>query len=569
MRFFLPLSVLGCLVITACNDQIAGVKFSWCEPFSWIFPDQLEASPIENPVVDVARGGVAAAAFVLTGLPPGQQLEISADDPDCRFFEMIDVCVNVNTSEVGFAVSPHHPKSKSVIRDAPFREYDALKPLARPFTTKKTTLAVYCRIPVKSYAEPGLHPIKIRISAGEKSWENILTLRIAPVTLPAVGQDSVFFTNWFKWKNLDFSKSVEPWGEEFWRILSEHAAAMHSSRQNTFLVPLDAFFTYDQATRKFTLNEERLEKFIRLFTDAGLYWIEGGHFGRRAGDWTTENFKIHLSGNIVSSVEANEDVAQIGRLLMAFIRKHHLEARWIQHAADEPIRQNAVSYRLLCGMIRKYMPGIILMDANYDPNIVGGCDIWCTQVHEYEKDRAKYEAMRQVGDQLWAYTCCRPGGPWLNRLNDGELTRPMLLGWGCGHYGIEGFLHWGWNCYRSKEENPSYKGDHRQDPFEETAPIDPQGLPPGDTHAVYPGPNNEVWPSLRLESMRQGIEDWELIRMLKKRDPARCDRIVATVFRSFCDFDPDPAAITRARKELLDALSESTIPAVAPSAPKK
>ena len=76
----------------------------------------------------------------------------------------------------------------------------------------------------------------------------------------------------------------------------------------------------------------------------------------------------------------------------------------------------------------------------------------------------------------------------------------------------------------------------------------------GDTHVVYPGDDGSVCSGMRLEAQRQGLEDWELIRLLQKKDPAKCDAIIRRVFRKFDDFTPDPVAIRKARAALLKAL---------------
>ncbi|MBR3707418.1 MAG: hypothetical protein IKM17_00195, partial [Lentisphaeria bacterium] len=62
--------------------------------------------------------------------------------------------------------------------------------------------------------------------------------------------------------------------------------------------------------------------------------------------------------------------------------------------------------------------------------------------------------------------------------------------------------------------------------------------------------------SCRLEAQREGMEDWELIRQLMKKDPVKCRKIIRTVFRAFNDFTPEPAVIRKARKALLAALTE-------------
>ena len=526
------------------------------DPLEWMYPDRLDdlKSGLKKPCFDVPRGGFCSVGMVMKGLRPGETVELEADDPGCRFFRMKDVCVNLNTAEISFAERPDNPKSQSVTRNAPFRVYDVLCPMDKTFIPDSAAAPIYIQRAVGRNESPGLHTVNVRIRSGNERKTAAFSFRVSPVRLPRTGKGTVYFTNWFDPQNFDFPGTIKLWTKRFWKLTADHAALMHHMRQNTFLVPLSLFFRYDSG--KFTLLEKELKQWIRIFTDAGLYWVEGGHPGVRDGGWNAVDFKVIHSGHSVRSREGCRDLASMMMQLRAFIDRNGLRDRWIQHVADEPIACNAGPYRIFAGIVRRYLPGIPLMDALSDLNIAGAVDIWCPQIQIYQREREGFEAVReQQGDRLWVYTCCCPGGHWLNRLCDGELTRPLLLGWGCAEYRIEGFLHWGWNQYKhyTTPDIPPY-----QDPYEVTAPRhndnDTSCLPPGDTHIVYPGPNGTIYPSLRLEAQREGIEDWELIRMLQRKAPEKCPKIVRRIFRTFNDYTADPRKIREARSDLLREL---------------
>ena len=535
------------------------LDFLWHDPLEWLYPDRLDSlkPALKAPCFEVPRGSFASIAFVLTGLTPGRKVILATDDRHCRLYAMADVCVNLNTAEISFAEREDNPKSKSVTRNAPFRVYDVLRPLDGTFIPGSGCAAFYLQRPVGYRERPGTLKIQLKIQSGEEIRTETCSFRISPAALPRTGRRSVIMTNWLDPINFVFPAPIKLWSPRFWKLTVRHAALMHHMRQNMFLVPLNLFVQYDRKNGTFSLLEKELKKWIRIFTDAGLYWIEGGHFGIRAGSWFTTEFQVIHSSNPARSPEGSRDIAQIALQLRDFIDRNGLRDRWFQHVADEPIECNADSYRIFVGIVRKYLPGIPIVEALGDLKIAGAVDVWCPQVQVYQKDRDGFEQTRLQGDRIWVYTCCNPGGPWLNRLCDEDLTRPLLLGWGCGLYGLEGFLHWGWNQYRhytSPDRAPI------QDPYEETAPLHKDGavshLPPGDTHIVYPGPRGEIYPSLRLEAQREGLEDWELIRMLRKLAPRKCDPIIRQVFRTFADFTPDPKAIRQARSALLRALEK-------------
>lgn len=527
------------------------------DPLEWLYPDRLTS--LKNPMkttIDVARGGIVSIAMVLTGLKKGKEITLASGEPKTVFSEMIDVAVQFNTGEQGFTVCNWSPKSKYITRDAPYRVFDALKVIDGGFTPRKTAAALYLQIPVARNAKPGTYTVTLSVSDGKTVKEVSFKYKVHAVTLPAAGAKSRYLTNWMSTKNFaEYGKPVKKWSKQYWDRLAEQAAMMYHARQNTFIVWLSDFFEYENGV--FTLNTARLKRYIRTFTDAGLYWIEGGHFGGRVdGQWNAEDFAVMMSQNSIKSIEGNRDIAQIGRQLYAFIQKNGYADRWIQHVTDEPILCNADSYRIFVGLVRKYMPGLPLMDAMSDPEIAGAPDIWCPQIQVFEQKKDLFDAVREQGDRIWSYTCCLPGGAYLNRLLDGELTRPLLLGWGNAFYDIEGFLHWGWNQYMPYKVSAT----DRQNPYEETAPLEWNGktehtVPAGDTHIVYPGEDGSVLSSMRLESQREGMEDWELLEMLKKKDLKKAHAIIKKVFRAFNDYNADPAEIRKARKSLLEALS--------------
>jgi hypothetical protein len=148
---------------------------------------------------------------------------------------------------------------------------------------------------------------------------------------------------------------------------------------------------------------------------------------------------------------------------------------------------------------------------------------------------------------VWFYTCCFPGGPWLNRLLDMELLRPALFGWAAARFRLDGFLHWGLNHYRPD-----------QDPFQQSV-VGHGGdnrLPAGDTHIVYPGPDGP-WSSVRLEAQREGFEDYEMLTELGWDRVREGLAIVRPVLRGFDRYTKDVTVLREARRRLYAAATEA------------
>ena len=518
------------------------------DSLEFLFPDSpVGEKPVSRLKLDLARGATASVHLLLNGLKTGAGLRCrvrSGGRPvaGAGWFRLVEVPVEVNTGLEAFVEKEGEP-NPHVIRRAPFKVYDAMEPVAGSLRVAGPAMALRLQIPVDRQEKPGCRRYEIEVEVAGERQSFILETVVHRPAIPPSGKDSFPYTNWFWCEPIARNHRLEPWSPAHWRILGRYAKLMARARQNTFLLSLGSVFEF-QKDRP-VLNRPRLRRLVKLFTEAGLYYIEGGHLAtRHKGEWAATYFDLVLKPVAATSPEGNALLASIGRQLWSEIEGQGWGNRWIQHVADEPTAGLAADYRILCGMARKYLPGLPLLDATMDPALAGSVDIWCPLNRSYQKNRERFVEYQLLGDLVWFYTCCAPGGPWLNRLLDMELLRPALLGWGAAHFGLDGFLHWGLNYLQPG-----------RDPFRTSvmAPITPKSWPAGDTHVVYPGPDGP-WSSLRLEAQREGFEDYELLRRLRDRNPRRLAAVIRPVFRAFDDYTRDTAVFRRGRRALLAAL---------------
>jgi Domain of unknown function (DUF4091) len=150
----------------------------------------------------------------------------------------------------------------------------------------------------------------------------------------------------------------------------------------------------------------------------------------------------------------------------------------------------------------------------------------------------------KAGGEAWFYTCVFPQGRYLNRFIDYPLLKTRLLHWFNFRHGLSGYLHWGGNFWDG-------------DPYQNTEIIINAGqdlLPPGDAFITYPWrEENSIHSSIRLETMRDGIEDYELLRAAAEKDPTRARQIAAQAVPTITDYIRDVASFRRLQRELLAA----------------
>ena len=524
------------------------MRAEWRDALEFVYADDTVAStPQQQMRLAVARGGTISAHILIDGLTAGEALTMRVRRSghavsEAEWFRLQDVPVEKNTGPVGFIEKPGE-RNEFVTRRAPFRVYDVLVPTPAHLPAPGSRAVLRLHIPVLPSATPETRSYTVDVKAGNDTATLALEATVHRSVIPPVGRDSFPYTNWFNYELIATRHGLKPWTPEHWAMLKSYAELMARTRQNTFWITLGTVF--EQEKGRPVLNRTRLRHIVKTFTDAGLYFIEGGHVaGRTGGEWKATTFDLSVAKVRATSVAGNAALADLCGQLAEEIGEHDWEERWLQHVTDEPTDANAADYRILAGMVRKYLPGVPILDATMHVELAGAVDIWCPQAQEFQRHEADFRAFQALGDRVWFYTCCFPGGPWLNRLLDQELLRPALFGWGAARFGLQGFLHWGFNHYR-----------HDQDPFQQSV-VDHGGgnnLPAGDTHVVYPGTDGP-WSSLRLEAQREGCEDYELLRLLQKKDPKQAATIIHQALRAFDDYTKDPVVLRSARRALLLAL---------------
>ena len=515
----------------------------------WLYPDTpIPGVPDRKVELDVARGGRTGFQVLLRGTAAGTPLDYSIEgDLSPEIYQLIDVRVPENSGPPCSAIPPDQPTPDYVIRKAPYRVFEALRPLKSGDPARGESTGLYASIFIPRDAQPGRRNGRLRIRSGGSEADVDVTVNVYAARVPEQGHLRV--TNWFNTGRMARMHGVEPWSEAHWAILQKYAAMMRRGRQTDFIpVPPERTKTGDET---WTFDFSRTERMIRMFLNEGFTHIELPHIaGHDRRKERVAPFVIDIDGTQTSGT-SHEAYVFLSQYLPAWgemLRRNGWYDLAIQHVVDEPNPKDFDDYRIMAGTVRKFLPGVPLIDALGNPELDGAVNIWVPVSESYEEHREGFEAHRRRGDTLWFYTCCNPTGFYLNRLIDNELLRTRLLHWANWRYRLDGFLHWGLN--QVIEE---------QDPFEDTCP--PHGpykdfhLPPGDSHILYPGPDGP-WSSVRFEAMGSGIEDYELLRLVGERNPELADEICAQLVRTFTDYDATVDGFNAAHRRLLEEASK-------------
>ena len=153
------------------------------------------------------------------------------------------------------------------------------------------------------------------------------------------------------------------------------------------------------------------------------------------------------------------------------------------------------------------------------------------------------------GNQVqWTYTCMGPQGNYANRFIRIPLIKTRILHWINYRYNAVGYLHWGL-CY--------WYGCPNGDPYQDAYDLSRQyqgSFIGGDMFIVYPG-DGELYPSVRLCAMRDGIRDYDLLRMIESRSKADADAFCARFVMDNATYNTNIDNFRRLRRDMLEYLS--------------
>lgn len=180
-------------------------------------------------------------------------------------------------------------------------------------------------------------------------------------------------------------------------------------------------------------------------------------------------------------------------------------------------------------------------------------DIWCFQIEDYNEGLKK--KLEGIGKEIWMYVS-GPGGSYPNLAIDFSAIDPRIIPWMCWKYNIKGLLYWCVNWWTVNPYQSVANTNWGQN---------------GNGLLYYPGENGPV-SSLRLELIRDGIEDYEYFFLLgqrikqletKESNPAikaALDKakallsIDSSIINSLKDYTQDPELIYKRRRDIAETI---------------
>jgi hypothetical protein len=540
-------------------EQLADmISFEAVDPLQKIFKETTFFDAVE-PVADVARGEHASFQFAIRSIRTIHKLTASVVQlsRNLDLFSKNTFIGFVGYTRVGRPLpNPSKDKLNPVSGYYPDPILDTTSMDIRNFTTQPlwVTVTIPETIPAGDYT--ALLTIKGTMDGKAFFLNRPITVRIYRVTIT---KTSLLVTNWFglgksQLIQLSGGKDSVEFEGNYWKWLHVAAKKMKEYDQNVIMTPIFALTKITQSNNNFKFDFARFDHFVQTFIDEGaLDRIEGGHIGGRMGNWYAQfgvytpymkNDTMRMKNVSITDPEAQNFYKQFIPALLEHLKEKGWEKIYLQHICDEPEPGNEKTYADIAEYIKSIAPDIKLIDAVHSHGVKNTVDVWVPQLDFYDSDYVFYKERKAVGNEVWFYTCLAPQGEYANRFIELPLIKTRILHWINFRFGATGYLHWGWNFWSANC-------------FEETSGIIPEAgniMPGGDAFITYPG-NGKILSSIRLEAMRDGIVDYELLKMLEEKKPEVAHEICRQVVYEFAKYDLDIKALRAKRKLILQLLS--------------
>ena len=278
---------------------------------------------------------------------------------------------------------------------------------------------------------------------------------------------------------------------------------------------------------------------------------------------------------------------------LTIVQDHLEEMGWLGrdyvYWFDEPNTENYPFVREGMEIIHRSAPKItrFITEHRPGPDIMDVSEISCTVIGQLDPD--VIADLVAKGREFWSYVCCCPKAPYLSLFIDHDAINMRMWLWLSYKYEMKGILVWSANYWNSSTASPeNYLQNPWEDPMSYTVGY---GLPSGkqngwgngDGRFFYPpnrDPNNHSKkflegpvPCLRLENIRDGIEDYEFLLLLEKeiknptgknrkkiREAQKLLALPASLVTGPTDYNKDPQALIQYRikvGELLHAMNKN------------
>jgi hypothetical protein len=402
---------------------------------------------------------------------------------------------------------------------------DPLQPSPPAEIKANWTQGVWLTISVPRDAAPGDYKGRLRIQAGSESRGFNLSLRVFDFTLPGMTQGDFYLNIWQDPAAVARVAKVPLWSAEHWKLLEAYAQnlANHGQKSISTSIVYDPWrsqtgFVYPSMVEwrfpgtyqagqasKFQFDFSVFDRYVEMMMKAGIdksiqcfSMVDGP--GRTSlcniGYIDTATGKLRVCPTHVGDA-AYRDVW--GAFLPALVR-HLKERGWLDRSYigfdEKPQSIMKGIFKVLKADAPELKVALAGGSSSQESATAGDLILYYGALRRRAAVRKLLEERRTAGPTTF-YTACGTASP--NTFIYSPQWESRLLPWIAFQHGLAGYARWAYQTWSANVWRRPLIRWHT-----------------GDSFLVYPGKTGPI-DSTRWELLRQGIQDYEALEMLKQK----------------------------------------------------
>ncbi|MFJ9905584.1 glycoside hydrolase domain-containing protein [Streptomyces sp. NPDC101152] len=416
-------------------------------------------------------------------------------------------------------------------------------------------------------AAPGTYTGTVRVTADDGTKVTYpLSVEVANAAVPDAKDSSFFLDVWAQPETMALNSGVEPWSDRHWKLIEAYDKDLAGHGQkvvNTTIVdnpwhhqwslgtrrsqtatPYSSMVAWKWDGSRFSFGFSRWDRYVRTALKAGV-GPDIGAFSMLA--FQDGEHLTYTDTRTGKSVYENVDLGGTrwreawGTFLPAFVR--HLRGKgWLDRTYlsfdERPVQSMTVVRDFVHEVAPEFDRRISVAGSAGTADLASDLSVSWDGIDQMTAEKA--EERRAEGKVTTFYVYGTPAHP--NTLSYSPAVEARMLPWIAAQRHLDGFLRWSYNSWTS-------------DPFTQPVYIFTQG----DEYLVYPGGNGPM-SSIRWEQLKEGIEDFELIGELRKKEGGTADsdalaQALSTATRNLDGRTKDVTDVETARAAVVKALT--------------
>lgn len=501
------------------------------------------------------RNGQTSAQLAITSEEDLQDVQVEVSDLQAVTGNVTIPQEQVTVSYPSFV--PNKGAGGGVIAD-PLLKVDRIDVPARKVQP------VWFNFTIPKEAESGTYTAKIKITANEKeAVTHDITIEVANVMLPNPEEFDFHLNLWMQPDSVAVAHDVELWSDEHWSLLKEYIRDISTRGQKVInavladdpwqvrqpdgsyraqtYTPYGNLVDWHYDGESWAFDYELFDKYVELSLQEGM-----GPYIHAFGMVMFGN--DHLKYTDTRTGETIDRAVQLGdpfwsdawSSFLPDFEQHLRDKGWLEQTLLAFDERPQATMKIAFDFLEEFAPVFkdklaIAADSNGLEPFSSEISFNYSATGIASKDII--DKRRADGKITTFYTYYQPHHPNTNTIS--PLIGSRTLPWISAQHNLDGYLRWTYNSWPADVFNdPSYRYTQ------------------GDEYIVYPGEDGPL-SSLRWEQFRNGVEDFELIKQLRKK--AGSENNVLKEALKMVDADAAPsnevfATVLQARKMIIDEL---------------